>query len=114
VYAFEKAFRSGAEPRIEDFLPPDGPDRLPLLAELVHSDLELRLRAGWPARLGEYLARYPELADRPDSLAGILETELRDRPPLGESPSLAAYEWSYPSLGRRLREVFPQVGGSAP
>ena len=36
--------------------------RLALLVELVHVELELRLKAGEPARVEEYLRRYPELA----------------------------------------------------
>src|SRR5262245_23349038 len=47
---FDRAWRDGLRPRIEDFLPPPGTagftpdDRLHLLSELVHIDLEGRWR----------------------------------------------------------------------
>src|SRR5437879_5475258 len=62
VQRFEKAWQSGDRPVIDDFLPEDGPVRLAVLNELVHVDLERRLRAGEPAQFEDYLERYPELA----------------------------------------------------
>src|SRR6516162_10517238 len=59
---FEDAHRHGPRPRIDDYLPGDGPLRLRILVELVHIDLELRLKAGEGARAEDYLACYPELA----------------------------------------------------
>ena len=41
---FDSAWRSGPPPRIGDYLPPDGPSRRNLLAELVKIDLEYRWR----------------------------------------------------------------------
>ena len=43
---FEKALREGANPVLSDYLTGEGPARWQLLLELLHSDLELRLRAG--------------------------------------------------------------------
>src|SRR5262249_49310374 len=62
VRRFEDAWRQGPRPAIDDYLPPDDRWRCPVLIELVHLDLELRLKAGEAARAEEYLARYPELA----------------------------------------------------
>jgi predicted ATPase len=62
VRRFEQAWRQTPRPGIEDFLPADAPLRLRVLIELVHIDLELRLKAGESARVEEYLERYPELA----------------------------------------------------
>src|SRR5262245_36933504 len=59
---FEAAWRAGQRPRIDDHLPASGANRQALLAELVLTDLEYRLKAGEPARVEEYLRRYPELA----------------------------------------------------
>jgi predicted ATPase len=61
VRHFEKAWRRGPRPLIDDYLPIDVPQRFRVLIELVHIDLELRLKAGETARVEEYLARYPEL-----------------------------------------------------
>src|SRR3954466_5925202 len=59
---FEDAWRQGPRPRIDDFLPTGDPLRARVLIELVHIDLELRLKAGEAARVEEYLALYTELA----------------------------------------------------
>src|SRR5688500_13838768 len=57
VYAFEKAFRAGTAPVLDDFLQGGGADRWHLLVELIHSELELRIRAGQPTGLSDYTAR---------------------------------------------------------
>src|SRR4029077_3339765 len=81
VRRFEEAWRQGPRPVIDDYLPADRPLRSRVLLELVHIDLELRLKAGEAARVEEYLARYPELAgDRAVPLGLIAaEYELRGR-----------------------------------
>src|SRR4051812_33728486 len=61
VKRFEDDWRQGRRPVIEDYLPADGP-RQRLLIELVHLDLELRLKAGEGARVEECLTRFSELA----------------------------------------------------
>src|SRR5262245_38121413 len=63
VQRFEQVWRQGPRPSIEDFLPAGDPLRARVLVELVHIDLELRLKAGEAARVEEYLARYPKLTD---------------------------------------------------
>lgn len=62
IRRFEDAWRGPSRPEIEAFLPA-GAGRTGLLTELVHVDLEYRLRAGESARVEEYLALYPELTD---------------------------------------------------
>src|ERR1700747_2252653 len=62
VQRFEKAGQSGGRPAIDDFLPPDGSNRLAVLKELVKVDMERRLANGEPARAEDYLERFPELA----------------------------------------------------
>src|SRR6516164_10211800 len=81
VRRFEHDWRQAPRPGIGDYLPAGGPLRCRVLIELVHIDLELRLKAGEAARVEEYLARYPELAgDRAVALALIAaEHELRRR-----------------------------------
>src|SRR5262245_16882023 len=59
---YENAWRQGPRPAIADYLPTDVLLRSRVLIELVHIDLELRLKAGETARVEDYLARYPELA----------------------------------------------------
>src|SRR5262245_15891226 len=85
---FENAWRQGPRPPIDDYLPADVPLRSRVLIELVHIDLELRLKAGEAARVEDYLARYQELAgDRAVFLELIAaEYDLRRR----REPGVAA------------------------
>src|SRR5438270_1244266 len=85
VQRFEKAWENGGRPAIDDFLPHDGPDRLPVLIELVHVDLERRLRAGEPARAQDYQERYPELA--PFANTQVVETAQTKSLPAGPAKS---------------------------
>ena len=71
IRRFEDAWHGPARPEIGAYLA-TGAGRIPLLTELVHVDLEYRLRAGEAARVEEYLARYPELADDRAVLLGLI------------------------------------------
>jgi WD40 repeat protein len=84
---FEEAWRSGARPSLNEHLSAAG-GGLALLRELVLVDLEHRLRAGEAARAEDYLARYPELAARPDLAAELLAAERRAGTPLHAQPTL--------------------------
>jgi serine/threonine-protein kinase len=58
---FEAAWRSGGEPRIEEYLRPVAPpDRPALLRELLALELELRRGRGERPELAEYRQRFPE------------------------------------------------------
>jgi WD40 repeat protein len=78
VDLFEDAWQSGRRPDIDDFLPAGGPERAGVLVELVHVDLERRLKAGEPARVEDYLRRYPDL-DHQDIVMSLLAAEYRLR-----------------------------------
>src|SRR5689334_6674589 len=75
IKAFEDAWRGGSPPPIADFLRVDGPERRALLIELVHVDLEFRLKAGEPARVEPYLLAYPDLAADPAASAELIAAE---------------------------------------
>ncbi len=66
VARFRTALTRGDEPAIEEFLPPDGRHRTTYVAELVHEELEHRLRAGESVAIASYLGRFEELGS--DSL----------------------------------------------
>jgi predicted ATPase len=113
---FDDAWRQGPRPVIEDYLPPDGRQRYHLLVELVHIDLELRLKAGEAVCVEEYLARYPELvADTPQTLKLIAaEYELRRRGEPGLS--LDDYLQRFPQYRDELAGLFREtlVFGNTP
>jgi predicted ATPase len=102
IRRFVDAWRQGARPRLDDYLSADSRRHL-LLIELVHTELELRLKAGEAARVEEYLARYPELAgDRAAAIELIAaEYDLRRR----HERHLALEDY--------LRR-FPEYGGELP
>jgi tetratricopeptide (TPR) repeat protein len=74
VRQFEDAWRSGPRPNIDALLGA-GPAPRDLLVELVHAELELRHRAGEPARVEEYLRRYPELGEDRADVFGLYDAE---------------------------------------
>jgi predicted ATPase len=106
VRRFEDAWRQGPRPRIEDFLPADARQPQPLLVELIHLDVELRLKAGESARVEEYLARYPDLAgDRAaalDLIAAEYQLRRRGEPDLTFSEYLQRFPQYREELARRL------------
>jgi hypothetical protein len=101
VRRFEDAWRQTPRPKIDAFLPTSAVLRSRVLIELVHIDLELRLKAGEKVRVEEYLTRYPELTeDRPVALDLIAaEHALRQH----REPGLAADEYL---------QRFPQYRGA--
>lgn len=91
VDRFEDAYTSGQRPTIDAYLPDQRGERQRVLVELVHVDLEYRLKQKEPVRVEEYLSRYPELA-QDDAVAVELicvECQLRRR----FEPELAAEHW---------------------
>lgn len=81
VAAFEQSWQSGRIPEIADSLPADPVLRPVVLAELVHADLEYRLRGGDPIRVEAYLDRFPELLASSRTVIDLVaaEFELRRR-----------------------------------
>src|SRR4051812_38182934 len=101
IRRFEDAWQGRARPEILAYLPSGG-GQTRLLTELVHVDLDYRLRAGEAARVEDYLTRYPELSD--DRVASLdliaAEFELRRRSEPGLST--ADYASRFPQYGQEL------------
>ena len=79
VRRFENAWPEGSGRRIDDYLPTAAALRSRVLIELVHIDLELRLKAGEVARVEEYLQRYSELAENPTVALDLIAAEYEFR-----------------------------------
>jgi serine/threonine protein kinase len=99
---FEAAWHRGPRPAIADYLPPAGEHRPALLLELVHTDLEFRLKAGEVARVEEYLSRYPELGEGGAGLVGLIAAEYRLRRRHGDAAPLDEYRRRFPGQEERL------------
>jgi serine/threonine-protein kinase len=117
INRFVSAWGQGPRPVIDDYLPADATRRRALLIELVHTDLELRLKAGEPARAEEYLARYPELAGNTATLVELIAAEYRLRRRGEPDLSLDDYLRRFPQCRTELPEQVARptvVGGDAP
>jgi Tfp pilus assembly protein PilF len=102
VQRFEQAWHEG-RPAPEDYLPAAGPLRRAVLGELIHADLECRLRAGEPARVEDYLGRFPELADDAACLLDLVVAEYHLRRPRERGMTAEDYVRRFPQLDRELR-----------
>jgi serine/threonine-protein kinase len=79
VERFEKAWRRGPRPALDEHLPSEPALRRVVLVELIRVDLECRLEAGEPARVEAYLQLYPELSEKPNVAAQLILAEYRLR-----------------------------------
>src|SRR5262249_50809297 len=92
---FERAWKEGERPHLEDFLPEvDAADRSALLGELLALELEYRALRGEQPAAEEYHRRFPERSD----LVAAAFREL--------SPTL-----DEPAQGRAAVEGVPQIPG---
>jgi tetratricopeptide (TPR) repeat protein len=77
VDRFETAWRDGQHPQLPDFLPAGEIERRAALLELVHIDLECRLKAGGTVQAEEYLQQYPELREEQAAMVELIEAASR-------------------------------------
>ncbi len=75
VRTFRRALERGEHPAIEDHAAVDDAHRGPLLLELIHEEMDFRIKAGEPAGLSCYAERFPEIADDPRAMAELAEAE---------------------------------------
>jgi WD40 repeat protein/serine/threonine protein kinase len=114
---FEAAWQRGQRPALDDFLADAAPaERHALLVELVHEDLDYRLKAGEPARVESYLQRYPELAADPTAVVALIAAECELRRRRDGEVTFAEYQQRFPQhvheLLKRLQTV--SYAGAAP
>ena len=110
IATFEEAWRRGPAPAIADYLGVEGPARRALLVELVHVDLEFRLKAGQPARVETYLKDYPELAADRRATLGLITAEFELRRLHGGGAAVDEYRDRFPEYLQDLRERLGQAG----
>lgn len=102
---FEAALGAGRPRRIENCLAEESRDRDVLLVELVHTELEHRLKSGEPARVEEYLERFPELAGRRDAVLDLIAAEFDFRSRQEASLSAEEYRRRFPEYAKELAGV---------
>lgn len=104
ISRFEAAWREGATPPVDEFLPSHGDGRARILVELIHTDLEYRLRAGERVRIEMYMKRYPELAADRSAVLDLIAAEYEQRRRL-VGPTLEEYMARFPELRAELALV---------
>jgi eukaryotic-like serine/threonine-protein kinase len=77
VDRFETAWRNGQHPQPSDFLPAGEIERRATLLELIHTDLECRLKAGETVQAEQYLQQYPELREEQAAMVELIEAASR-------------------------------------
>ncbi len=105
IEQFEDAWIAGERPRIEDFLLTQEGDSVRLLLELVHTDLEYRLKRGESARVEEYLERFPALQAETHSVIELILAEYHFR-------RSREHDLSSDEYFRRFSQYGPQLAGS--
>ncbi|QDT45186.1 Serine/threonine-protein kinase PrkC [Gimesia alba] len=102
VAQFEDSLHSNVSSPIEDFLLQDGIDRSVLLTELVHAELEQRLKADQSVRVEEYVERFPELIQDHDSYQELIVAEYILRLRADSHLDISEYESRFPQLRESL------------
>ncbi len=102
VTRFEQSLRRGERPAIAEALAASGAGGVRLLAELIHAELDWRLKAGEPARVEEYLLAFPDLNRARGAIVELLAAEWtirrRSEPTLGGDE----YQSRFPGLYTEL------------
>jgi WD40 repeat protein len=106
IRRFEEAWLRGERPALDEHLPAEGPERRAVLIELVHAELELRLRAGEPARVEDYLERFPELAGAKPRVLSLIGAEYALRRQSEAAPSPHEYLQRFPHCREELPALF--------
>src|SRR5262249_8299311 len=81
---FEAAWECPAPPDLDEFVSPAGLVPTRLLTELIHIDLDFRLRRGDPVRVESYVERYPHLGHDHAALRDLIAAEFALRHGLGD------------------------------
>jgi hypothetical protein len=103
IWRFEVAWQGRVRPEILAYLP-TGSGHTRLLNELVHVDLEYRLRAGEAARVEDYLTPYPELADDRSAALDLIVAEFALRRRYEPGLAAADYVQRFPEYGQELAD----------
>jgi serine/threonine protein kinase len=102
IAGFETSWKRGDRPQIGDYLAKDEPRRETLLIELVHAELEFRLKAGESARVEDYLRKYPQLERDPSTVLELIKAERSFRRRREPNLSLGSYRARFPNFRDEL------------
>jgi serine/threonine protein kinase len=107
IAQFESAWQRGPRPDLADFLHTKQVPRRVLLAELIHVDLELRLKAGEDVRVESYLEGYPELLAEQAMVFELVQAEYLRRSQSDPCVTKEEYLQRFPQFADRLAGIKP-------
>src|SRR5947209_6511651 len=102
IRRFEVAWQGPSRPEIGAYVTPGAPGYGRLLVELIHVDMEYRLRTGEAARVEDYLAKYPALAEDRDTVLGLVAAEYEWRRRRESELAIIDFVRRFPQFGRDL------------
>ena len=105
VGRFETLWFAGQRPALDPLLAEAGAARRAVLIELVHAELELRLKAGEAARVEDYLLRYPELSEDPGVELDLIRAEFRFRSRREQELDLKEFQFRFPRWQLELEQL---------
>ena len=97
IEAFESALQRGEEPRLANYLP--RPEDIAVLVELIHVEMEFKLKNRAEASVYEYLASYPQLAQDHNAVVELIEAEYKFRKRLDPLLTRTSFLGLYPEFG---------------
>jgi serine/threonine protein kinase len=106
IARFEQAWQLDQKPSIGEYLRQDGNSCRPLLIELVHVDLEFRLKNSGTACIEDYLVTFPELRYDSAVVIDLLKSEHKLRRRRGEVIDTSEYERRFPEFDLTQIEWF--------
>lgn len=100
---FELQWRTGEEPDLDEYASRFADPAL--IHELVHLDLDYRLRRGEDVHVEEYLTRFPVLREDDEALIRLVIAEFRLSEHLGHEPDRKEFLNRFPQLVTQLRAL---------
>ncbi len=96
IAEFEEVFDIRDKSRIDEFAARFLGDQEKVIEELIHTELELRLKSGDSVRVEHYLKLYPQLATNTNFIADLVRTEYRVRARYETGLSVGEYVVRFP------------------
>ncbi len=93
---FEREFANGHAPLIERYVDTTDVNSQELFAELLHTELELKIRDGQSARVEAYAERFPQIRTQSKLYQELIYTEFRIRQLYEPGLSLEEYQKRFP------------------
>ena len=110
---FEREFIDGKVPVVQDYLQRETNDPKRFFGELLHSDLELRIRNGLPASVESYFAVFSELQENDELVEDLLRTEFQIRRILEPGLNFEKFMTRFPRLQQKLQSELGRTNTSA-